>query len=75
MSLQSKDEQSTSVEPCKVIRGDYRYAKLSAAQFYELLRGKVIRTVGYSLLLRFALKLIAKRLNIFKAISEPVPVL
>ena len=41
----------------------------------KLLRGKVGRTAGYSMLLRFALKLIAKRLNVLKALKEPVPIL
>lgn len=40
-----------------------------------MLRNKVKRITLYSMIFRFGLKLLFKKLNVLKAIKEPVPVL
>lgn len=48
---------------------------LPRAQYYPLFFKKVVRIFGKSILFRFCLKLLFKKLNVLKALKEPVPVI
>ena len=51
------------------------YEQLPWKEFSKLLWRKVFRIGGYSMLFRFCLKLLFKRLNFIKAFKEPVPII
>ena len=65
----------TSIEAKEESKSDEETYTLEGKDFRRLLKRKVSRVVGYAALLRFTIKLLFKRLNVLKALKEPLAVI